>query len=183
MELNVFVSSALSAATRAVAAASGDEKTFCVEKSSADANGVRKKHPRRRTDATRKTLRLIIIISFVIGIPHLPFLPPPRFPPPFPPPPRFALPPPPRLALPPPPFPRPPAGFWLPLKLDCPRSLDARVFPPGSYPPSALLRPPVLLLSFAKPRAGSAARLAGLLAGRLPAVGLDGRFPTEGLAG
>src|SRR5208282_551222 len=128
----------------------------------------------------RSMSRHPLVISFgAIGIPHLPFLPPPRFAaPPCCPPPPPVPPPPPRLALPPPALPRAPAVFWFPLKLVCPRSLDARVFPPGSYPPpSALLRPPVLPLSFAKPRAGSAARLAGwVAAGRFEATGLAGRL-------
>src|SRR5271166_1720329 len=79
------------------------------------------------------------------GIPHRPFFWPPRFPPPpppFPPPPRFPPPPPLALPPPPPPLPRPPTGFWFPLTLACPRSLDATAFLPGSYPPNALLRPP-----------------------------------------
>src|SRR5208337_522965 len=81
-----------------------------------------------------------------------------------------------RLALPPPPpLAPPPEAFWVPFKLACPRPLDARVVPPASYPPNALLRPPVLVLSFAKPRAGSEARLAGLAAA--------GRFAAPGLAG
>src|SRR5260370_25902448 len=101
-----------------------------------------------------------LLISFgAIGIPHRPFFWPPRFPPPpprFPPPPPLP-PPPPCLALPPPPpLPRAPAGFGFPLTLACPRWLDASVFLPGSYPPNALLRPPALPVSFAKPLAGSA---------------------------
>src|ERR1700722_17453807 len=184
MELNDFVSSALAAAISALTAALGEGKA-CWALSSADANGVSNNGAKRIIDRARKNLSLIVVISFAIGIPHRPFFPPPRFPPPFPPP-RFAPPvppPPPRLALPPPPLlPRPPVGFWFPWKLDCPLSRDASALPPGSYPPKALLRPPVLLLSFANPRAGSALRLAGLLAGRL-AAGLAGRFPTAGLGG
>src|ERR1700722_18065721 len=108
MELNDFVSSALSAATSALTAALGEGKTFCADASSADANGATNIHAKRRTDRARKSLSLIVVISFAIVIPHLPLSPPPRFPPPFPPP-RF--PPPPRLALPPPPPKPPPAGF------------------------------------------------------------------------
>src|SRR5580700_3932777 len=171
MALNDFMSSVLSAASSALTAALGEGKA-CWALSSADANDVNNNGAKRIIDRARKNLSRIVVISFVIGIPHRPFFPPPRFPPPFPPPP-------PRLALPPPPpLPRPPMGFWFPWTLDCPLSRDAIALPPGSYPPKALLRPPELLLSFANPRAGSVLRLAGLLAGRLAAAGLAGRFPT-----
>src|SRR5271170_7723173 len=100
------MSPALSAATSALTAASGVGNACCMTASPADANGVTNSHADRNIERASERLTLIVVISFAIKIPHLPFFPPPRFPPPPfpPPPPRLALPPP------PPPLPRPPAG-------------------------------------------------------------------------